>query len=126
MMLDKIIPGEKNEEVFIKEDKNFKYYEKYDELICIDFNKNKNIIKLNLKEPAEPISHSIYLRTDEIEKYVGKDEARWNVVLSLGIARTIRKTDKYDIYRVDIYEKVRKEIKSGELYDRIKSCYKDK
>ncbi len=41
MMLDKIIPGEKNEEVFIKEDKNFKYYDN-----CFDFNKNKNIIKL--------------------------------------------------------------------------------
>ena len=51
----------------------------------------------------------------------GKDETRWNVVLSLGIARAIRKTDKYDIYRVDIYEKDRKEIKSGELYDRTKS-----
>jgi hypothetical protein len=60
MMFDKIIPGQKNKEVFIKEDKNFKYYEKYDELICIDFNKNKNIIKLNLKESAKPISHSIY------------------------------------------------------------------
>ena len=121
MMFDKIIPGQKNKEVFIKEDKNFKYYDKYNELICIDFNKNKNIIKLNLKESAEPISHSIYLRADEIEKYVGKDENRWNVVLSLGIARAIRKTDKYDIYRVDIYEKDRKEIKSGELYDRTKS-----
>ena len=33
MMLDKIIPEEKKEEVFIKEDKNFKYYEKFDELI---------------------------------------------------------------------------------------------
>ena len=119
MMLDKIIPEEKKEEVFIKEDKNFKYYEKFDELIWIDFNKNKNIIKLNLKESAKPISHSIYLRTDEIEKYIVKDETRWYDVLSVGIAKAIRKTDKYDIYRVDIYEKDRKEIKSGELYDKL-------
>ena len=118
MMYDKIYWGTKNKEVFIKEDINFKYYEKYDELICIDFNKNKNIVKVNLKESAKPISHSIYLRTEEIEKYVGKDKTRWYDVCTLGIARAIRNTKKYEIYRVDIYEKDGKEIKSGEMYDR--------
>ena len=118
MMFKHVEKGEQNKEAFARKDKNFKYYEKYDELICIDFNKNKSIIKLNLKEYSKPISHSIYLRTDEIEKYAGKDGTRQYDVFSLGIARANRKTDKYKIYRVDVYEKDGKEIKSGELYDR--------
>ena len=49
---------------------------------------------------------------------MGKDKTRWYDVMSLGIARAIRNTERYDIYKVKIYEHGGKEFRTGEMYDR--------
>ena len=50
MMFKNIFEGKKNLIEFKKEDEHFKYYEIYDELICIDFNDKKHVIKYNYRE----------------------------------------------------------------------------
>ena len=50
MMFKNIFEGKKNLIEFKKEDEHFKYYEIYDELICIDFNDKKHVVKYNYRE----------------------------------------------------------------------------
>ena len=117
----------KNVEVSpIKEDsreseknKGFYIIKKYKTITCIDFDNKETIIEEILEEKEVAPTDCTKTKTEEEAEFIENDKIRWYDISSLGIARAIRNTKKYQIFKVNYYQVGNKEIKGEKVYDRI-------
>ena len=102
-----------------KINKGFYIIKKYRNFTCIDFdNKTTNIEEIIEEKEVAPKECEIK-ETKEESEYFEDDEIRWYDVMTLGIARAIRNTKKYKIYKINIYKVGDKNIKGERIFDRI-------
>ena len=101
-----------------EKNKGFYIVTKYRTITCIDFDDGKSIVE-NIKDEKE-ISPSEFkiLKTEEEFEFYGADDLQWYDVVSLGIARAIRKK-KYKVYKINYYQVGDKIIKGPRVFDRI-------
>ena len=101
-----------------KSEKNKGFYiiTKYRIITCIDFD-NRETKTENILEQKEVTPQDCKLiRTEEELVYDENDEVRWYDIATIGIARAIRNTKKYKVYKVHIYQVGDQEIKGPRIY----------
>lgn len=99
--------------------KGFYIIKKYRNITCIDFDNKTTIIEEIIEEKEVAPKECEIKDTIEESEYFEDDEVRWYDVFTLGIARAIRNTKKYKIYKRNIYKVGDKNIKGERIYDRI-------
>lgn len=102
-----------------EKNKGFYIVKKYRTITCIDFDNKETTIEEIIEEKEVVPKDCKLIRTEEISEFMEKDEVRWYDVASLGIARIIRNTKKYKVFKINVYQVGDKEIKGDKIYDRI-------
>jgi len=102
-----------------QKNKGFYIITKYQEITCVDFDNTQTKLEKIIEE-TEKVPKNCHLnRTEEESEFDGKDSIKWYDVVSLGIARAIRNTKKYKVYKVNYYQVGDKEIKGDRVFDRV-------
>ena len=110
-ILERSIESQKN--------KGFYIVTKYKIITCTDFDDKKTQFEMILEEKEVAPTSCKVNKTEEESEFMEKDEVRWYDVATLGIARIIRDTKKYQVYKVNYYQVGDKEVKGERTYDRI-------
>jgi len=108
---------EKSEE----SDKNKGFYivTKYRTITCVDFDGRKSTFEHIIEEKEITPSQCKIIKTEEEFEFCGSDDVQWFDIMSLGIARAVRNTKKYKVYKVYHYKVGDKIIKGPRVFDRI-------
>ena len=104
-----------------EKNKGFYIVTKYRTITCIDFDDHKSIVENIIEEKEISPSECKILKTEEEFEFYGADDLQWYDVVSLGIARAIRKKKKYKVYKINYYQVGDKIIKGPRVFDRIES-----
>lgn len=99
--------------------KGFYKITKYRTITCTDFDDKKTQFEEILEEKEVAPTDCKIIKTEEESEYIEKDEVRWYDVATLGIARIIRNTKKYKVYKINYYQVGNKQVKGEKTYDRI-------
>lgn len=102
-----------------KKNKGFYIVTKYKTITCTDYDDTKSIIEEIIEEKEVVPTECKIIETEEVSEKIGTDEVRWYDIVSLGIARAIRNTDKYQVYKINTYQVGDKKIKGDKIKDRI-------
>ena len=102
-----------------KRNSNLFIITKYRTITCVDFNEYKTESEEILEEKEVNLKDCKIAYTREESEFLEDDEVKFYDVLSFGIARAIRNTKKYRIYRVNYHQVGDKIIKGDRIFDRI-------
>ena len=119
MFKDVKISEIKERSVESQKNKNFYIITKYKTITCIDFDDKKTELEDIIEEKEVAPKDCEIDHVDEEEDFLEKDEVKWYDVVSLGLIRAIRKTKKYQIYKVNCYRVGDKIIRGDKVRSRI-------
>ena len=102
-----------------EKNKGFYIIKKYKTITCTDFDNKKTTIEEILEEKEVAPKDCTLIKTENEAEFMENDEVRWYDIVTLGIARAIRNTKKYKIFKVNYYQVGNKEIMGEKVYDRI-------
>ena len=92
---------------------------KYRTITWIDFDNSQSTIEEVIEEKEVSQKDCTVIDTEEVLEFKEKDEVRWYDIASLGIARLIRNTKKYNVYKIHTYQVGDKQIKGDKIWDRV-------
>ena len=99
--------------------KGFYKVTKYRTITCTDFDDKKTQFEEILEEKEVALTDCKIIRTEEEFEYIEKDEVRWYDVATIGIARIVRNTKKYQVYKINYYQVGNKVVKGERTKVRI-------
>ena len=102
-----------------KKNPDFYIVTKYKTITCIDYDDTKSTIEEIVEEKEVAPKDCKVIDTEEVSEKIGTDDVRWYDIVSLGIARAIRNTDKYQVYKINTYQVGDKRIKGDKVKARI-------
>ena len=108
---------EKSKEM--EKNKGFYIVTKYRTITCVDFDGRKSTFEHIIEEKEITPSQCKIIKTEEEFEFCGSDDVQWFDIMSLGIARAVRNTKKYKVYKVYHYKVGDKIIKGPRVFDRI-------
>ena len=103
----------------IKSKKNAGFYriKEYRIITCVDFDNNKSTIEQIIHQDEIPPENFKLVRVNREEVFEDSDDVKWYDVATLGIARIIRKTKRYKVFKTKVYKIGDKEIIGDRLED---------
>ena len=99
--------------------KGFYIVKKFRAIIWIDFDNSKSTIEEVIEEKEVSKKDCTVINTEEVSEFKENDEVRWYDIVSLGIAKLIRDTKRYNIYKIHIYQVGDKQIKGEKIWDGV-------
>ena len=102
-----------------EKNKGFYIVTKYRTITCIDFNNKKTELE-QIEEEKEVVPKDCQvISTEEKSEFMEKDEIRFIDIATLGIARVIRNTKKYKVYKINTYQVGDKQVKGDKIFVRV-------
>ena len=99
--------------------KDFYIITKYRTITCVDFDSTITEIEEIIEEKEVAPKDCNIVETQEESEFMENDEVRWYDIITLGIARAIRNTKKYRVYKINYYQVGDKKIKGDKVFDRV-------
>ena len=92
---------------------------KYKTITCVGFDERRTESEQILEEREVSLKDCKIAYTKEESEFIEDDEVKFYDVLSFGIARAIRNTKKYRLYKVNYYIVGDQIIKGDKIFDRV-------
>lgn len=102
-----------------QKNKGFYIITKFKTITCIDFDDTKTEFDEILEEKEKAPKDCEVIDTKYESDFVENDEVRWYDVVTLGIARAIRNTKKYNVYKINVYKVGDKRIDGDRTFERV-------
>lgn len=119
MFKDVLISEIKERSIESQKNKNFYIITKYKTITCIDFDDKETVLEDIIEEKEVAPKDCEVDHVDEEEEFLEKDDIQWYDVVSLGIIRVLRKTKKYQIYKINCYKVGDKIVRGERIRNRI-------
>lgn len=106
-----------NDTIKSKKNAGFCGVKEYRIVTCVNFDNNKSTIEQIIHQDEIPPENFKLVRVNREEVFEDSDDVKWYDVATLGIARIIRKTKRYKVFKTKVYKIGDKEITGDRLED---------